>query len=99
MNDHLLNDALRQIGKKCFVTFYEEFCDTELSHRTVASIIAERWGRDFPAALTRRVYPARNIIAAGRGRDALIICSKSRLPRPVRDRAAFLANHQPNHGD
>ena len=96
MNDQQLDRHLQSIGKECFVTFFGELCDLELLNETVARYIAEDWGRDYYAALTRRVYPARKIIAAGRARDALVICSKSRgLPRHIRDKAAVLVEGMP----
>ena len=91
MNDQQLDKNLGYIGKECFVTFFGELCDFELSNEAVARYIAEDWGRDESAALTWRVYPARNIIKAGRAEDALVICSKSRLPAPIKEKAAALA--------
>ena len=74
------------------MAFFVELCDRELLDETVARYIAEDWGRDRSAALTRRVYPARKIIDAGRARDALIICSNSkRLPLHIRDKATLFA--------
>ena len=92
MDDLQLDRYLRSVGKECFVTFFGELCDRELLDETVARYIAEDWGRDRSAALTRRVYPARKIIDAGRARDALIVCSNSkRLPLHIRDKATVLA--------
>ncbi len=91
MDDDELDRKLRSIGKECFVTFFGELCDFELSNEAVARYIAEDWGRDESAALTWRVNPSRNIINAGRAEDALIICSKSRLPTPIKEKAAALA--------
>ena len=92
MDDLQLERYLQSVGKECFVTFFGELSDRELLDETVARYIAEDWGRDRSAALTRRVYPARKIIDAGRAKDALIICSNSRrLPFHIRDKAAALA--------
>ena len=92
MNDRQLAGNLNNIGEKCFVTFFGKLCDLERSDEAVARCIAEDWGRSYSAALTWRVRPARKIIAAGRAKDALVICSKSRgLPRHIRDKAAVLA--------
>ncbi len=94
MNDQQLEENLRRIGKECFVTFFGELCDFELLDETVARYIEEDWGRDYDAALTWRVKPARRIIRAGQSRNALLICSKSRkLPRHIRDKAAILADN------
>ncbi len=99
MTDQQLERYLRSIGKECFVTFFGELCDLELSNETVARYITEAWGSDYSAALTRRVYPARKIIASGCARDALAICSNSRrLPRHIRDRAVLLAESAPKFG-
>ena len=92
MDNQELDRKLRSIGKECFVTFFGELSDFELSNEAVARYIAEDWGRDYNAALTRRVYPARNIVKAGRAEDALIICSKSpKLSDRIRERANSLA--------
>ena len=92
MDDQELHRELRSIGKECFVTFFGELSDFELSNEAVARYIAEDWGRDYNAALTRRVYPARNIIKAGKAEGALIICSKSpKLSDHIRERANSLA--------
>ncbi len=96
MNDQQLNRYLQSIGKECFVTFFGELCDLDLLNETVARYIAEDWGRDYSAALTRRVYPARKIIAVGRARDALLICAESReVPRHIREKAVALAESEP----
>ena len=96
VNEQQLNRYLRSVGKECFVTFFGELCDLELLNETVARYIAEDWGRDYSAALTRRVYPARKIIEAGRARDALVICSQSRGLSPrIREKAALLAESVP----
>ena len=91
MNDDQLDRNLRSIGKKCFVTFFEEFCDCTLSNRDVASKIARDMDCDYGAALTWRVNPARKIIEARRAADALTICSESRLPAQIKDKATILA--------
>ena len=96
MTDQQLDRYLRSIGKECFVTFFSELCDLELLNETVAKYIADDWGCDYSAALTRRVYPARKIIAARRARDALVVCSKSiGLPRHIRTKAAGLVADAP----
>ena len=61
MDDQERDRKLRSIGKECFVTFFGELSDFELSNEAVARYIAEDWGRDYNAALTRRVYPARKM--------------------------------------
>lgn len=93
MNDQQLDRNLRSIGKECFVTFFGELCDLELTNEAVARYIAQDWGCDEGAALTWRVNPARKIVQAGRAADALDICARSRLPAHTRDRAAELAAH------
>ena len=92
MNDQQLERNLQSIGKKCFVTFFKEFCDLTRSNQDVAKQISEQWDRSYTAALVRRVNPAREIIQSGRAKDALICCSRSkRLPQPIRDIATVLA--------
>ena len=92
MDDQQVEEYLRRIGKRCFVTFFGELSDFELSNETVARYIAEDGNRDYSAALTWRVNPARRIIRGGKAREALIICSKSRgLPVGIRNKAAECA--------
>ncbi len=92
MNDEQLHGYLRSIGKECFVRFFEEFRDFKQSDETVARRIAKDRNYAYPATLGCRVKPARKIISARRGRDALIICVQSnRLHRLVREKAAELA--------
>ena len=91
MDDLKLADNLGYIGKECFVTFFEEFCNFSRSNEDVAAQIAVERSCSYDAALTWRVYPARNIIKAGRSKDALIICSTSRLAVHIKERAATLA--------
>ena len=92
MDEQQVEENLRRIGKRCFVTFFGELSDFELSNEAVARHIAEDGNRDYSAALTWRVNPARRIIRASRAREALIICSKSRrLPADIRYKAAEYA--------
>ena len=92
MDDQQVEEYLRRIGKRCFVAFFRELSDFEQSNETVARYIAEDGSRDYSAALTWRVNPARRIIREGKAREALIICSKSRgLPVDIRNKAAECA--------
>ena len=91
MNDQRLDRNLRSIGKECFVTFFEEFCDPTRSNESVAARIKEERGYTDKACQSRTSH-ARSIINAGRAKDGLICCSKSiRLPQLVRDTATVLA--------
>ena len=93
MTDQQLKRYLQTIGKSCFITFFDELYDRALPDETVAGHITERWKRSESSALTRRVRPARRIIDAGRAKDALLDCANSKgLPRPIRDKAAALAD-------
>ena len=92
MNDQQLDRNLRSIGKECFVTFFGELCDLELTNEAVARYIAQDWGCDEGAALTWRVNPARKIIQAGRAEEALVICSKAKVPSHIKAKAFELAN-------
>ena len=100
MNDQQLERNLQSIGKICFVTYFKEFSDFYRSREEVAAQIANEsrgpTGKrlSYDAALTRRVYPARNIIKAGRASDALLLVSKSKspqVPNHIKEKAAEMA--------
>ena len=92
MDDEQLDRKLQSIGLWCFVTYFEEFCNDTVSDQDVAALIVDENPRlAATSALIRRVYPARNIIKAGRAEEALIICSKSKVPKHIQEKAAELA--------
>ena len=95
MDDKQLDKFLEKIGKECFVTFYELFCDITLRNIDVALLIQEERGYTDKACASR-TSKARTIIKAGRARDALDICSKSeRLPCHIREKATRLVDGAP----
>ena len=93
MNDQQLDRNLRSIGKECFVTFFEQFCDWSLSNADVAAQIKKRRGYTDKACLSRTSH-SRSIIKAGRSIDALEIVRQStstQVTAHTKDKAAALA--------
>lgn len=91
MNDDQLDRALRSIGKTCFVRFYSDCSNPKQTDEAIAIRIAGSLKVSYRAALSIRVRLSREIIRAGRGVDALILCSQSNgLSRDIRKQAADL---------
>ena len=93
MNDQQLDRNLRSIGKECFATFFNEFCDRSLSNEDVAAKIKDERGYTDKACWSRTSH-ARSIIKAGRASDALDMVRHSTSPRVTphtKERAAELA--------
>lgn len=91
MTDEQLDRQLRSIGKECFVQYYADVADRNMTYDIIARRIASDRGVDYSVALSTRVNGIRRIIKAGRGKDALIDCIASdRLPSRIRNRAAEL---------
>lgn len=93
MNDQQLDRNLRSIGKECFVSFFQQFCDSSLSNADVAEQIRKDRGYTDKACLSRTSH-ARSIIKAGRAIDALdMICQSTNLQvtDSTKVRAAALA--------
>ena len=87
MNEQQLVRTLNSVGKRCFITYFRQFCDPSLSNEAVAAGIEEAEG--YPAKACRsRVSGARRIISAGRGRDALTIIAGSRADAQARQEAS-----------
>ena len=94
MNDYQLDRNLRSIGKECFVSFFEQFCDSSLSTADVAAQIKERRRYADKACLSRTSH-ARSIIKSGRAIDALEMVRLSTSPQvsaDTKEKAAALAN-------
>ncbi len=92
MNEQQLIRTLNSVGRRCFITWFRQFCDPSLSNEAVAAEIEEAEG--YPASACRsRVSGARRIISAGRGRDALTIIANSRADAQTRqDASRFLTS-------
>lgn len=92
MNERQLNRNLLSIGKECFVSYFKEF-DGPWANRDLALQISNESNgkRGFEAAQTR-VSKARKIIQEGLGEEALVICSKAKVPSHIKARAIELAD-------
>lgn len=86
-----LDRALQSIGMECFVTFFHEFDNDELSNEEVAEMLTRDRGYTEKSC-QNRTRGARRIIRAGRAKDALINVSKSsRVPPEIAAKAKRLA--------
>lgn len=89
MNEQQLVRTLNSVGKRCFVTWFRQFCDPSLSNEDVAALLEE--AEQYTAKTCRnRTSGARSIIRAGRGRDALTIIARSKADARTRHEAATL---------
>lgn len=87
MNEQQLIRTLNSVGRRCFITYFRQFCDPSLSNEAVAAQIEETEGYSSKACRSR-VSGARRIISAGRGRDALTIIAGSRADARTRQEAS-----------
>ena len=80
MNDDQLERSLRSIGKGCFVAYFRQFADQELSNSAVVEILMRQEGYTESGSRTR-VSQARRIIRSGRAKDALLnVIQSDRIP-------------------
>ena len=87
-----LESCLQMIGKRTFVKYYELFVDFSLSDQQIAETIARDLGCTYDNAMGWRVKPARTVIRAGQGRNALrIISGSNRLSPDITQKASELA--------
>ena len=92
MDEARLDRYLKMIGKRTFVEYYELFTDFNLPDQLIAETIATDLGYTYDNAMSWRVKPARTVIRAGQGRNALTIISGSnRLSPDVTQKASELA--------
>ena len=79
MNDNQLNRSLQSIGMKCFVDYYDKFCDNKLSNIDLIELLMKNEGYKESGCKTR-VSQSRRIIKAGMSVAALKkIVKSSRL--------------------
>ena len=92
MNDTQLERNLKSVGKECFVTYFEQFHNSQLSNQEVAEQIQGDRGYTWKSCRSRTSH-ARSIIREGRARDALenIRDSEGVRDQRIRDKAAILA--------
>lgn len=67
-----LDRLLQSIGKECFVKHYHLFADTSLSNAQVAARLPAEYTEGSKRS---RTATARRVIRAGRGEEALRMCS------------------------
>lgn len=96
MTEEQLQEALKSIGKGCFVQLYETFADLSLPNSAIVPIVLEyvkNNGRKNPSlkAANTRISKARTIIKSGNGRVALLNCSRSRICPELQRKATRLA--------
>ena len=84
MTDDQLERSLRSIGKGCFVEYFCQFADLNLSNSDVTEILMRQEGYAENGSRTR-VSQARRIIGSGRAEDALRnVIQSDRIPNYAR---------------
>ena len=90
MDDDKLDRYLKSVGKRCFVSYFDDFAGG-LPPEAVVELLIRNEGYAEKASRAR-VSTARRIIKAGRAKDALrVISGASRVPESIRDRAMIVA--------
>ena len=80
MNDDQLERSLRSIGKGCFVEYFCQFADQNLSNGDVIEALMRQEGYTETGSRTR-VSQARRVIGSGRAEDALRnVIQSERIP-------------------
>ena len=80
MTDGQLERSLRSIGKRCFVEYFCQFADQNLSNSDVIETLMRQEGYTESGSRTR-VSQARRIIRSGRAKDALRnVMQSERIP-------------------
>ena len=80
MDDDQLERSLRSIGKGCFVEYFCQFADRNLSNSSVTEMLMRQEGYTESGSRTR-VSQARRIIGSGRAEDALRnVIQSERIP-------------------
>ena len=93
MDDYQLDRNLRSIGKECFIAYFNQFSNPQLTNQEIAELMKKERGYTSKACQSRTSH-ARSIIRAGRAKDAMEIIRDSERVRDqrIRDRAARLAD-------
>lgn len=90
MNEKQLKRCIQSIGKACFVQYFQEFSDPNLSREDLIEMLMAKEGYEETGSTTR-VTQSRRIISAGRADDALeIIANSVKVPYPFRKKARDL---------
>ena len=91
MNDQQLDRTLNSIGMECFVSYFREFANDELSNEDIVEMLMRDRGYKEKSCLTR-TRGARRIIREGRAKEVLIKASESsRVPSEIAAKAKRLA--------
>lgn len=91
MDEANVEKNLGMVGKKNFVTFYEQLADLSQTDQVVAEAIAAKLGCTYKNALDLRVDPSRRIIRAGQSRAAMLNVSRSRVSNHIKQLAGEIA--------
>lgn len=95
MEDWELRYKLREMGMGCFVKYFREFDNPKLSRESVVMILREQEGYTHRSCELRTDF-ARNIIIAGRTRDALqLVTLNPNIDYRIKERAMAIANNLP----
>lgn len=93
MDRREIENHLREIGKGCFVNYYLNLNQSSIPDEALAKFMAEQEGWVYSSALHIHVKRSREIIRAGQGEFALLICANSSgLSQEIRDKAWELAH-------
>jgi hypothetical protein len=93
MNDNQLNRSLQSIGMKCFVDYYDKFCDNKLSNIDLIELLMKN-ERYKESGCKTRVSQSRRIIKAGMSVVALKkILKSSRLKDLTLKKAQILLDY------
>ncbi len=90
MTDIQLKNAIKSVGKECFVKYYDKFADFSQSNQDLIEILMmnEKYTKN---ACATRVSKSRSIINAGRAKDVLIeITQSEKLDDDVKTKAREL---------
>ena len=82
MNDDKLLRNLRSVGMACYVAYHDKFADFSFPKDMLVPLLVEMAGY-IPTASTTRVVKSREIIRAGRDRDALKMISQALRVAPA----------------
>jgi hypothetical protein len=90
MEDKWLKRYLKSVGMGCFIRYFNQFNDPDLSNSEIADIIYEEMDYTYKAC-NSRVGHARMIIRAGKAQDAFeMIANANRVDPEIAARAKVL---------
>lgn len=94
MDDQKLDRYLKSVGMKCFVTYFEDFSNDELSNNEIAEKVFAENNYTHKACVSRTGH-SRMIIRGGRAKDAIILVTKAaKIDNGTTQKAkALLASH------